>query len=421
MAEQLSAAQARRVALAAQGFGGRRPGDRGTRVDRRHFRGVLDRLACVQIDSVNVLTRAHELAFFARLGPYDRGALARWLHDSGEVFEYWGHEASFLPVELWPALRWKMRAARHGAAWGGIARTLRDHPEYLAEVLDAVERRGPVVAAHLHDGERPRRTEPWWGWDLPKRALEALFWVGDLTASRGSRFERLYDLPGRVLPAAVVDAPPMPDEDARRVLLRRAAAALGVATVRDLADYFRQKPAAARPVVEAMAADGELVPVRVEGWKEPGYLHPDARVPARLRARALVSPFDSLVWERPRAERVFGFRYRIEIYVPAPSRVHGYYVLPFVLGDRLVARVDLKSDRAGGRLLVQAAWAEQGVDHEAVAGELAEELALLGGWLGLGSVDVRRRGDLWPALAAAVASGRANRGHFPVPGAQTRL
>lgn len=405
MPDALTAAQARRVALAAQGFGGGRLGERGGRVDRRHFRQVLDRLAAVQIDSVSVITRAHELTFFARLGPYDRAALARWLHGSGEVFEYWGHAASFLPVELHPSLRWKMDEARRGAAWKSLVELMGERPDYLEDVRAAVRAHGPLVPADLHEGDGARRTGPWWGWDPPKRALEALFWCGEVTARRGARFERIYDLPERALPAAVLDTPTPPEEEGRRELLRRAARALGVATARDLAEYFYQKPAKATPLVKAMAADGELVPVEVQGWGEPAYLHPDARVPARVRARALLAPFDSLVWDRKRAERLFGFEYRIEIYTPEPKRTYGYYVLPFLLGDRLVGRVDLKADRAGRRLLIQAAWAEPGVDHDEVATALHAELRLLGGWLGVEDVVLNgARGNLHPQLGAAASS-----------------
>ena len=398
--DRLSAAQARRTQLAAQGFGGRRPGERGARVDRRHFRRVLDRLSLVQLDSVNVITRAHELTFFARLGPYDRGALARWLHDSGEAFEYWGHAASFLPVDVHPYLRWKMAGAYDGSTWKSLAVLLKEHPEDLERVRAAVRERGPITAADLHDGDGPRRTGPWWGWDLHKRALEALFWAGELTATRGSQFQRLYDLPERVLPPDVLALPTPSTEESRRELLRRASSSLGIATATDLATYFYQVPTKVRPIVKAMAADGELLEVAVDGWSEPGYLHPGARVPARLRARALLAPFDSLTFDRARAERVFGFSYRIEIYTPAPKRVYGYYVLPFLLGDRLVGRIDLKAERAGRRLLVHASWAEDGVDHEEVAVGLAEEVRLLAGWLDLDEVVVGDRGNLAPALWA---------------------
>ena len=396
MPDGLSAAQARRLQLAAQGFVAQRPGERGGKVDRRHFRRVLDRLALVQLDSVNVITRAHELTFFARLGPYDRKALAQWLHRSGEVFEYWGHAASFLPVDVHPYLRWER------TTWKGIRELVQERPEYVEAVRSAVRERGPITPADLHEGDGPRRTGPWWGWDLPKRALEALFWSGEVTATRNARFERLYDLPERVLPAAVLDIPTPAEEDARRELLLRAAMALGVGTAGDLATYFYQRKPKTKALVRAMAADGALVPVEVEGWKEVGYLHPAARVPRRVQARALLAPFDSLVFDRARAERLFDFVYRIEIYTPAPKRVYGYYVLPFLLGDRLVGRIDLKADRASRRLLVQAAWGEAGVDHDEVAGPLAEELGLMARWLDLDDVAIGDRGDLAPTLRTRI-------------------
>jgi uncharacterized protein len=392
VADRISAAQARRMQLAAQGFGSPRPGERGVKATRRHFRQVLDRLALVQLDSVNVITRAHELTFFARLGPYDRRALATWLHRSGEVFEYWGHAASFLPIDVHPYLRWER------TTWKGIRELVRDRPEYVEAVRAAVRERGPVTPADLHEGDGPRRTGPWWGWDLPKRALEALFWSGEVTATRNHRFERLYDLPERVLPAAVLELPTPPEEEARRELLRRAAAALGVGTASDLATYFYQRKPKTKSIVKEMAADGELLPVEVEGWKEPAYVHPGARIPRRMDARALLAPFDSLVFDRDRAERLFGFTYRIEIYTPASKRVYGYYVLPFLLGDRLVARIDLKADRAARRLLVHASWAEAGVDHDEVAAALTAELRLMAGWLDLDDVLIGDRGDLAPAL-----------------------
>ena len=398
--QSLSAAQARRVALAAQGFAEPRPGAGGTKVTRRHFKAVLDRLSAVQIDTVNVVARAHLLAFFARLGPYDQAALARWLHDSGEVFEYWGHAASFLPVDLQPALRFKMAAAYERDAYSGLSRLLRDKPEFVDEVRATVRDQGPLVPADLRaPGPRPKGT--WWDWDDAKRALELLFWGGEITAVRGRQFERIYDTFERVLPASVLDAPTPSIDESRRILLRRAAAAMGVATAKHLADYHRQVPTEAKPVIAAMVADGELEPVEVEGWGALAYRWPAARLPRKVEARALVAPFDSLVWERDRAEDLFGFHYRIEIYVPAPKRVHGYYVLPFLLGDELVARVDLKADRKGRALLVRAAWAEEGADHLEVAGELAAELHLMAGFLGLDDVVVEDRGDLAPALALA--------------------
>ena len=399
---ELTVAQVRRAAVAAQGLASRRPGAAGGRVDRRHFRKVLDTVGGVQIDSVNVISRAHELTFFARLGPYDRAALARWLHDSGEVFEYWGHAACFLPLDLHPAVRWKMAAARNGATWSGLASFMKDGAEYIEEVKAAVEATGPLMPADLHVGDGPRRTGPWWGWDAPKRALEALFWCGDVTAVRGSRFERIYDVPERVLPAETLAAPTLDEVEGRRALLLRAAKCMAVATADELGAYFYQKATKVRPLVKAMAADGELVPVQVRGWDKPAFMHPEAALPRRVRARALLAPFDSLTWERERIERVFDFHYRIEIYTPAPKRLYGYYVMPFLLDDRLVARVDLKADRAGRKLLMRGAYAEEGIDHDRVAAELAAELVLMAEWLGLDDVVVSDRGDLAPSIALAL-------------------
>jgi uncharacterized protein len=399
--DHLSAAQARRIALAAQGFADRRPSGR---IDRRHLRGVLDRVGVVQVDSVNVLTRSHELPFLARLGPYPRDRLTRWLWPVGnggrapaEVVEYWGHEASLMPVETLPLLRFRMEGTE---AWGGMARIAREKPGLVEAVLEAVAERGPVGAGALGDGST--RTSSMWGWTEAKRAVEWLFWTGRVTATRrATTFERTYLLPERLLPGHALDAPTLPEHEALRGLLAIAARAHGVGTARDLADHFRVPVPRCRPVLEAMVADGELHKVAVEGWSQPGYLHPEARLPRWVRGSALLSPFDSLVWERARVERIFGFRYRIEIYVPAPKRVHGYYVLPFLLDGELVARVDLKADRRAGTLLVQSAWAEDGVDHAQVSEPLLERLEEMSGFLGLGDVAVRPRGDLAPALAGA--------------------
>lgn len=401
MRAQLSGAQARRIALAAQGFGGRRPGADGGQPSARLMLSTVARLGVVQIDSVNVLSRAHYLPLFSRLGPYDRDRLDRaaW-RAPRRLFEYWGHEASLLPVELQPLLRWRMARA-HADAWGGMRRIVTEQPELVARVLEDVRRHGPITASALTEDERPKRSGPWWDWSDVKRALEWLFWSGQVTSAWRRGFERWYDVPERVLPRAVVDTPTPPEADAQRELVRIAARALGIGAERDLRDYFRLPVADAKARVAELVEAGELQPVRVAGWRTPGLLHADARVPRRVEARALLAPFDPLVWERARLERLFGFRYRIEIYVPAPKRVHGYYVLPFLLGDRLVARVDLKADRAAGALLVQAAWAEAAAPPQ-TAEELAAELELMAGWLGLERVEVRRRGDLAPALRRAV-------------------
>ncbi|MFW3172377.1 winged helix-turn-helix domain-containing protein [Geodermatophilus sp. CPCC 206100] len=397
VADRLPAGLARRIALAAQGFAEPRPS--GV-VDGRHLRRMTSRLAVVQIDSVNVLSRSHYLPAFSRLGPYRRRALDDLAGRRGELFEYWAHEASFLPVRLHPHLRWRMAAAEEHA-WGSMVRIQRERPGYVAEVLDRVREGGPLKASDLAE-PRPDRPGSMWNWHAGKVALEWLFYSGVLTTrGRTAGFERVYDLTERVLPAAVLQTPTPEPTDAVRELVRTASRALGVATERDLRDYFRLRPAPARAAIAELVEAGELLPVEVAGWGAPAWLHPEARRPRWVRARALLSPFDSLVWERPRVERIFGFRYRLEIYTPAAKRVHGYYVLPFLLGDRLVARVDLKADRQAGVLRVQSASAEEGVDRTEVAAALAAELELMAGWLELDAVVVTERGDLAADLSAA--------------------
>ena len=393
----LSAGQARRIALAAQGLAGARPAGR---VDRRHVRRVLDRVGLIQIDSVNVLVRSQELPLFARLGPHPRDLLPRMAADV-EVIEYWCHEASLLPIATWPLMRWRMRTP--DGVWKGVYAIGREAPGLVEEVRAFVAEHGPLTVGDLP--EQGRRSSSMWGWSQGKRALEYLFWSGAVTARRRpADFARVYELTERVVPPAVLALPAPEEDEAKRELLLIAARSLGVATLQDLCDYHRINVPRARPLVAELAEEGRLIPVTVEGWDRPAYLQPDAAIPRAARARALLSPFDSLVWFRPRTERLFGFRYRLEIYVPARKRVHGYYVLPFLLGDRLVARVDLKADRAAGALLVQAAHAEPGAGTPETAGALAAELALMAGWLGLGTVRVARRGDLAPVLAAATAA-----------------
>jgi uncharacterized protein len=396
----LSAAAARRVALAAQGFGRPRPTGR---IDRRQGRAVVERLGCVQIDSVNVVVRSQELPLLARLGAHPRDLVPR-LTAAGDVFEYWGHEASHLPVDLHPLLRWRMDDARRGVGtWGRVARIVGDRPGLVDRVLAQVVER-PLTVGMLEGGGE--RGEGMWAWSPGKVALEYLFWSGRITARRGPNFERWYDLVERALPPHVLDAPTPSPEAARAELLVRATAAHGVGTVADLADYYRLKVPESRRLLDALVTEGRLLPAEVEGWDRPAYLHPDARRPRRITGRALLSPFDSLVWARPRVERLWGFRYRIEIYVPAARRVHGYYVLPFLLDEDLVGRVDLKSDRQAGVLRVRAAFGEPGIDLGRVATELAAELAILSGFLGLTEgVVVEGRGDLAPSLTEAVAAG----------------
>jgi uncharacterized protein YcaQ len=366
---------------------------------------VVERLGVVQIDSVNVLARAHYLPAASRLGTYRRA----WLDDAAAVaprrlFEYWGHEASLLPVGLHPLLRWRMDRA-HTDAWGGMRRVLTERPDLPDAMLAAVRAEGPVTAAELEarHGRAVADTGSWgWRWSEVKRTLEYLFWAGELSsAGRGPGFERRYDVPERVLPPQVLAAPTVAVDEAVRGLVEIAARAHGIATQACLRDYFRLPAPECRDAVAALVEQRLLVPAAVTGWTERAYLHADAVIPRRATGRALLAPFDPLVWTRRRAEGLFGFSYRLEIYVPARQRVHGYYVLPFLLGEGLVARVDLKADRPAGLLLVQAAWVEPGAPAD-TAGELAQALSELAGWLELDDVRVRRRGDLAAELARSL-------------------
>jgi uncharacterized protein len=407
---ELSAAQARRAAIAAQGLATKRP--RG-RVDVRHIRRALDALGIVQLDSVNVFSRSHYMPLFSRLGPYPRETLDQLtVHQDGqngrpsradrrELFEYWGHEASLIPIDLQPLLRWRMARA-DDLAWSGVARVAKDQPKLVERVLKMVREEGPIRAGEVGSPKRERKPGEMWNWNVGKVALEYLFFSGQVTAERRVNFERLYDLPERVLPAEVLAMPTPPEAEAQRELLLIAARRLGVATEPDLGDYFRLPRKESKVRLAELVEAGALQRVAVQGWAAPAYAPHDLKVPRRVRARALLTPFDSMVWARERTERLFDFRYRIEIYVPAAKRVHGYYVLPFMLGDRLVGRVDLKSDRKEGVLKVVGAFAEEGVDATEVASELADELRLVSEWQGLGGVKVGRKGDLAPALRSAV-------------------
>jgi uncharacterized protein YcaQ len=402
----LTLAQARRIALAAQGF-----------LDPPHvpptmrtLARTLDRTGVLQVDSVNVLQRAHYMPLYSRMGPYDIDLVRRASETRPRrMVEYWAHVQAFMPVDLWPVMRHRMdsyRTQRH-KWWGSVVTE-----DLTAGLRRESANRGASTARDLDDG-LPRAKENWgWNWSATRRALDYLFMVGDVAvAGRNSQFELRYDLPQRVIPQPFLDAPTPSRADASRELVRRAARSHGVATTRCLADYYRMRlqPGAtlsARHAIDELVEEGELVPVTIEGWKRPAYLHRDARLPRRIGARALLSPFDPVVWERERAEKLFDFRYRIEIYTPVEKRVHGYYVLPFLLGDRIVGRIDLKADRKTGRLLVKGSYAEPGAPGD-TADELAAELERMAEWLGLDAVVVEPRGDLAAELTRAVVHARS--------------
>lgn len=357
----------------------------------------MEQIGLIQIDSVNVLVRSQELPLFARLGPHPR-SLIDDATMAGELFEYWAHEASHVSTDHYHLFRWKM-AKEH--RWGEVNRLKDRRPEFLEAVLARIEQNGPVVSGEFNSRVGPKGS--WWDWDDAKIALEHLFWSGQVTGRRRRNdFARMYELTERWIPRHALDRPVPTERDARKELLVLAAKHHGVGTLGDLADYHRQKNEIARELLAELVEEGRLQQVSVEGWAKPAFLHPEARRPRQVSARALLSPFDSLVFNRERTERVFGFHYRIEIYVPPPKRIFGYYVLPFLLGDELVGRVDLKSDRQSSTLLVQGSYAEPGVPDDVIVPELAAELRLMAGWLGLADIRVMPRGDLAGALAAAI-------------------
>ncbi|ODU02909.1 MAG: hypothetical protein ABS81_16030 [Pseudonocardia sp. SCN 72-86] len=399
---EIGADVARRTVLAAQGFADARPAGP---VTRRHLQRVLGRLHLLQLDSVNVAVRAHYMPLFARLGPYPRELVdeAAWSHSARRprlLAEYWAHEACLLPVEDWPLL---LSGAKRRGWWKHYGPLVEREPQLVADVLAAVKELGAVGAGTLENALGGRSTPrppgaTWWERSDIKRICEYLFGVGELTTGTRVHFQRLYDLPERVFPASVLGAPPVDDEEAARRLVRKAVAAFGIATEPELRDYYRLGPDRHSRALAGLVDSGEVERVSVRGWKRPAFRDPEARVPRQVAGRALLCPFDPLIWARARAERIFGFRYRIEIYVPEPKREFGYYVFPFLLDGRLVARVDLKSDRATGALRVKGAFAEDGVDETRVAAELAAELRVMADWLGLEEVVVGERGGLAPAL-----------------------
>ena len=394
---RLAAAEARRNALAAQDLHRQRPA--GT-PDARHFRRTLQALRVLQLDFVNVLVPAHYLILWSRLGAYDRDRIDRLVYGSGDYTEQWAHEASIVPGDAWPLLA--HRRAAYEPSKNNPLRRIRDRDRYLDAVLEQVQRDGALTSADLPPVPGPRRRPGDWHRSVPRWALEYHFARGDLAVShRLGNFQRVYDLPERIIPRHHLDAA-VDKHTADREMLRRASEALGVASLHDLADYFRMSPREAAPRIDELVEEGALCRVDVENWAEPGYLSAAARVPRAIEGASLLSPFDPVVWYRPRAKRLFDFHYRIEIYVPAAKRRWGYYVLPFRLRDRIVARVDLKADRKQSRLLVLAAHDEPGVAAGECAEALAGELRALSGWLALDTICVTRSGDFARALAAAL-------------------
>lgn len=397
--KQFSAAEARRIAVHAQGLNRKRPGDRA---NAGHLCRVVDRLGLLQLDYVNVLIPAHRLVPYSRLGAYPHETFDRALYGNGRFTEQWAHEASIVPSDAWPLLQYRRDSYQQSPRSALLK--IRNYKQYLSEAYNIVEKNGPSTANDMPQKTRPRSKPGDWHRSSGRLALEHHFGTGKLAvAHRLTNFQRVYDLPERLLPPQhlkrQVDVP-----SAHRELLQRAARAFGIATTNDLADYFRMRVPDARPRIEELAEDGTLQQVAVAGWNEPAWLHCDAQLPREVDAQALLSPFDPLVWYRPRAERLFDFHYRIEIYVPEAKRRWGYYVLPFLCGDRLCARVDLKAERQSGALLVRAAYLEPGVDGGEISQRLADELRVLADWLGLESIKVSRKGDLARNLAAAVAA-----------------
>jgi uncharacterized protein YcaQ len=382
----LSIADARRIALAAQGFDTARP---KTKATQRQVDALISRLGVIQIDSVNVLVRSQELPLFARLGNHDRNAIPK-ATEAQKLFEYWGHEAAHLPVEIHPLFRWKMNAARTGKVthWG-LTSFYEENKAFVKRTLKHVAKNGPTTSREL--STRTEKKGTWWDWDEAKVALEYLFLTGQLMSrGRGSDFARIYDTPERVLPQRIIDAPTPSEHVARKQLLVRSAIAQGVATTSDLADYYRQKLATVKPLIAELVEEGELHTVAVDGWTEKAFVHRNAKLPKQLHATALLSPFDSLVWCRPRNERLFDFHYRIEIYTPKEKRKFGYYVLPFMMNGEMVGRVDLKADRANGALLAHSVHTEKGVKRSAINDVLSAELDAMANWLGLEQVQIGR-------------------------------
>jgi len=399
---EISPAEARRFALTAQGFNGL---TRDGNISTVHLRRSIGQLGVLQIDSVNVLVRAHYLPLFSRLGSYDRTLLdTDTIAKSKRFFEYWGHAASLLPMDCQPLLRWRMdRALRGEGVWTPLQAYAKERRAEADAILRRIGAEGPLAASDLSPAAGPATkgaAKEMWAWSEVKHAIEWLFWSGQIASThrRGS-FERVYDLPERVLPRTVLEHPTPSAVDAQRALLARSAKALGIATEEDLRDYYRIPAADVRLPLQQLVEEGTITPVRVRGWRQQAYLHKDARAGRKIDGAALLSPFDPLIWHRSRTERLFDFRYRLEIYTPAHKREHGYYVLPFLLDGAIVARVDLKGDRQSGTLIVQRAHVEPDAPPHTIE-RLIQELRLLAAWLGLSSIAVAPVAAIDPLLAA---------------------
>ena len=401
-ADSLSISEARRLGCVAQGFGSH---DRSSTTTQRDIVDVFKQLGVIQIDSVNVLVRSQELPLFSRLGVHDRQAIPT-ATKKRQIFEYWGHAATHLHIDLHPLFRWKMDAARRGKLrhWG-LTSFYEENKSFVRRTLKRVADEGPISARDI--STRTEKKGSWWDWDESKTALEYLFLTGEVTAAgRHTDFSRIYDLTERVLPERILARTTLSEDDARRELVVRAARALGVATSADLADYFRLEHAKVKRTIAELTDEQLLREVRVEGWKERAYVPRGIKVPSELTATVLLSPFDSLVWFRPRNERLFNFHYRIEIYTPEPKRTYGYYVLPFMVNGNIVGRVDLKADRATGTLMVPGAFAEPGVNLTKTASLLSSELQRMATWLDLSSIEVGRKGNLAGHLTKALSARR---------------
>jgi uncharacterized protein len=395
VADSISPAAARRIALAAQGFGAKRPGAVGT----RQLNLGIQKLGLLQLDSVNVFERSHYQPLFARLGAYDKALLDKLTFARrGNYVEYWAHEAAVIPVEDWPLFRFRMQFYR-----GYFERVdsdwLKASDETLAWLRAELADKGPLPASKIERDVEQRRGS-WWEWDDVKRGLEVMFRLGEVVSAGRTNFERTYALPEQVLPPEVI-AREVSEEEAKYQLMKRAAVAHGIGTLSDLADYYRIKQTQAKDALQRLVDEGEVREVAVGGWKKPAYLHRDAKVPRRIETAALLSPFDPVVWERDRALRMFGFHYRIEIYTPAAKRIFGYYTLPVLIDDELVGRLDLKNDRQAKVLRVQSAWREEGA-RAGIAERIVPVLREIAAWQGCESIAVADRGDLARQLAGAL-------------------